>query len=327
MPDASTPTLTGFAQDDGAAVTPPTGAAPVSPDETVGHVTSVGPAARATVAAPTDLVIEPRSGWIPVDFGELWRFRELMFFLVWRDVKVRYKQTVLGVAWAVLVPIFSVTIFTVIFGNFAGLKKTLPPDLVQAYPVYVYAGLLPWLFFSNAVSLGGMSLVNQQQLLTKIYFPRLFVPSATVTGSLVDMGLSFCVFAAMMAIYGVAPSPLIVLLPCLVLLVWAASLGIAYLLSALTVSYRDFRFVIPFMVQAWQFLSPVVYPTSIIPERYRLLYALNPLAGIIEGFRGVIFGTPIPWGMLAVSTLSSLFLLVFGMLYFRKTERRFADIA
>lgn len=273
------------------------------------------------------LIIEPRSGWIAVDFRELWRYRELLYFLVWRDVKVRYKQTVLGVAWAVLVPMFSMAIFTVIFGNFAGLKETLPQHLIAAYPVYVYAGLLPWLFFSNAISLGGLSLVNQQQLLTKIYFPRLFVPTATVSGAVVDMGLSFLVFLGLMAIYGVVPSASIALLPFLVGLVWAASLGIAFALSALTVSYRDFRFVIPFMVQAWQFLSPVVYPANIVPERYHLLYALNPLAGIIEAFRAAVFGTPMPWGMLGISSLTAAVLLVVGMMYFRRTERRFADIA
>lgn len=283
---------------------------------------------RETDVSPYgELVIEPKSGWIAVDFRELWNFHELLWFLIWRDVKVRYKQTVLGVAWAVLVPVLSVTIFTVIFGNFADLKQTLPPELVSAYPVYVYAGLLPWLFFSNAITLGGQSLVNQRQLLTKIYFPRLFVPTATVTSGLVDMGLSFLVFLALMAIYGVSLSPTILLLPLLVLVAWVASLGIAYALSALTVTYRDFRFVIPFMVQAWQFLSPVVYSTDIVPERYRLLYALNPLVGIIEGFRSAVFGLPLPWGMVVVSSLSTVALFVYGMMYFRKTERRFADIA
>jgi len=275
----------------------------------------------------TEMVIEPQTGWIRVDFRELWFFRELMWFLVWRDVKIRYKQTVFGVAWAVLVPIFSVTIFTVIFGNFADMKSTLPENLVSAYPVYVYAGLLPWLFFSSSVSLGGMSLVNQRQLLTKIYFPRLFVPTAQVTGGLVDMGLSFCVFMALMMIYRAPVSPMIVLLPGLVFLIWMAGLGVAFTLSSLTVTYRDFRFVIPFMVQAWQFLSPVVYSTNIVPERYRYIYAINPLAGIIEGFRSVIFGLPMPWGMLAVSTLSTVCVFCFGVMYFRKTERRFADIA
>jgi lipopolysaccharide transport system permease protein len=294
--------------------------------------------ARAVATAPTHsshddartpetLIIEPTHGWVRLNVQELVRHRELLYFLVWRDVKVRYKQTVLGVAWALLVPIFSMLIFTAIFGNFAGLKNKLPPELIAAYPVYVYAGLLPWLFFSNAVSLGGQSLVNQQQLLTKIYFPRLYVPTATVGGGLVDMALSLVVFAGLMLWYGLYPSWQLVALPGAVALTVVASLGIAYLLSALTVSYRDFRFVIPFMVQAWQFLSPVVYPSSIVPERYRLLFALNPMAGAIEAFRWATLGVPCSWSTVGVSTLSSLALFALGVMYFRKTERRFADIA
>jgi lipopolysaccharide transport system permease protein len=274
-----------------------------------------------------ELIIEPRSGLIAVDFRELWRHRELLYFLMWRDVKVRYKQTVLGVAWAVLVPVLSMLVFTVIFGNFAGLKDTLPAGLQNAYPVYVYAGLLPWLLFSSAISLGGLSLVNQQQLLTKIYFPRLFVPTATVGGALVDMGISFGVFLALMAFYGIMPSLEIVFLLPLVLLTAMASLGIAFLLSALTVSYRDFKFVIPFLVQIWQFLSPVVYPSTIIPEQYRWLLALNPLTGIIDGFRSALLGTPMPWLTLGLSSLSTIALLAVGVIYFRNTERRFADVA
>lgn len=274
-----------------------------------------------------ELVIEPNDGWINIDWRELWRYHELLGFLVWRDVSVRYKQTVLGVAWAILVPLFSMMIFTIIFGNFAGFNETLPKGLRGAYSVYVYAGLLPWLFFSNAISLGGMSLVNQQQLLTKIYFPRLFVPTATVGGALVDMGLSFVVFAGLMALFGVLPTASILLLPFFVALTVIASLGIAYALSALTVSYRDFRFVIPFMVQAWQYVSPVVYPTAIVPERYRLLFALNPLTGAIEGFRGALLGIAIDWRIVAVSATTSLALFTYGLFYFRKTERRFADIA
>lgn len=275
----------------------------------------------------TTLVIEPRRGWISLDFSELWRFRELLYFLVWRDVKVRYKQTVLGVAWAILVPVFSVAIFTVIFGNFAGLKDTLPPQFVDAYPVYVYAGLLPWVFFSNAISQGGMSLVNQQQLLTKIYFPRLFVPSSTVGGALVDMTLSFGVFVLLMAIYGIAPTPAIVLFPLVLVMLSASALGIAYLLSALTVTYRDFRFVIPFLVQAWQYLSPVVYPTTIVPAQYRWILAINPMTGVIEASRGCLLGLEVDWLTILVSTVTSVLLLAYGAMYFRKTERRFADIA
>jgi lipopolysaccharide transport system permease protein len=291
--------------------------------------------AAATLAADVSgsemeqhpLVLEPRSGWAPVNVRELWRFRELMYFLVWRDVKVRYKQTVLGVAWAVLVPVFSVAVFTVIFGNFAGLKSALPPEVGGAYSAYVYAGLLPWLLFSNAISLGGMSLVNQQQLLTKVYFPRLFVPAATVTGGMVDLGLSLLVFFGLLAATGVTTGSSLLLLPAFIGLAWIASLGAAFLLSALTVHYRDFRFVIPFMVQIWQYVSPVVYPTEIIPARWRLLYALNPLAGIISGFRSSVFGLPFDWPVIAVSTGASAALFILGVAYFRRTERRFADIA
>lgn len=273
------------------------------------------------------LIIQPTRGWVRLNVKELLGHRELLYFLVWRDVKVRYKQTVLGVAWALLVPFFSMLIFTAIFGNFAGLRNKLPPELIAAYPVYVYAGLLPWLFFSNAVSLGGQSLVSQQQLLTKIYFPRLYVPTATVGGGLVDMTISLAVFAGLMLWFGLLPTWRIIALPGAIALTIIASLGIAYLLSALTVSYRDFRFVIPFMVQAWQFLSPVVYPSSIVPERYRLLFALNPMTGAIEAFRWATLGVPCDWSTIVVSTLSSLLLFVLGVMYFRKTERRFADIA
>jgi lipopolysaccharide transport system permease protein len=273
------------------------------------------------------IVLERRTGWAPVNVRELWRFRELMYFLIWRDVKVRYKQTVLGVAWAVLVPVLSVTIFTVIFGNFAGLKNTLPSSLADAYPVFAYAGLIPWLLFSNAISLGGMSLVNQQQLLTKVYFPRLFVPAATVTGAVIDLAISLLVFFGLVAVYAVPVSAGILLLPVFIGLALVASLGIAFLLSALTVHYRDFRFVIPFLVQVWQYVSPVVYPTAIIPPQWRLIYALNPLAGAIEGFRSCIFGLPFDWGVIGVSAAATAALFVLGVAYFRRTERRFADIA
>ena len=278
-------------------------------------------------ASQLEVVIEPRRGWLAVDVGELWRRRELMYFLVWRDVKVRYKQTVLGVAWAVLVPVLSMLVFTAIFGNFAGLKTALPDHLQRAYPVYVYAGLLPWLFFANAISLGGQSLMNQRHLLTKIYFPRLFVPTATVGGALVDMGLSFAVFFVLMASYGIMPSGAFIALPVLVLMTLVASLGIAYLLSALTVSYRDFKFVIPFLVQVWQYLTPVVYPSSIVPEQYRWLLALNPLTGIVDGYRSALLGTEWPWMSLSLSMVSTVALFLLGIMYFRKTERRFADIA
>jgi lipopolysaccharide transport system permease protein len=274
-----------------------------------------------------EVVIRPRPGWIAVDWRELYRFRELMYFLVWRDIKVRYKQTVLGAAWAVLQPICYMIIFTVIFGGFLGVNERLPAGWQDKYPIFAYAGLLPWLFFANSVSLGGLALVNQQHLLTKIYLPRLFVPAASVGGALVDLCLSAGIFALLMIWYGAPLSSGLIFAPLLVLLTMLTALGVTFTLSALTVSYRDFRFIIPFLVQAWMFLSPVIYPVGIIPERYGWVLALNPMAGIIEAFRSAVLG--FEWNLtnLAISSTVSVVLFVFGLFYFRKTERRFADIA
>lgn len=267
-------------------------------------------------------VIEPRRGWISIDWKELWEYRELLYFLTWRDVKVRYKQTVLGVAWAVLQPVFSMVIFTVIFGTFA----KIPSDGLP-YAVFCYAGLLPWMFFANSVTQGGQSLVNQRHLLTKIYLPRLFVPTASIGAGLVDFAISFGVYAVILLIYGIVPSWQIIFLPLLVLLTVLAAMGFAYTLAALTVAYRDFRYVVPFMIQAMMYLSPVVYPVSIVPQQYHWLLALNPMAGIIDGYRSAILGRPWNFTTLGISVLVTLLLLMFGLFYFRKTERRFADIA
>ncbi len=284
--------------------------------------TPAGPAAEASGLEPPERVIEARSGWIPIDWSELWEYHELLYFLVWRDVKIRYKQTVLGIAWAVLQPVFSMVIFTVIFGKFA----KIPSDNLP-YAVFVYAGLLPWTFFSQAVTMGGQSLVNQQHLLTKIYLPRLFVPTASIGAGLVDLAISFGVYAIILVVYQITPSWQVVFVPLLVLLTVTAALGFAYTLAALTVAYRDFRYVVPFMIQAMMYLSPVVYPVSIVPERFHWLLALNPMAGIIDGYRSAILGKPWNLTMLGVSTAMTLVLLGFGLFYFRKTERRFADIA
>jgi lipopolysaccharide transport system permease protein len=268
------------------------------------------------------LVIEPRQGWIPIDWQEIYQCRELLYFLVWRDVKVRYKQTVLGAAWAVLQPLLSMLIFTVIFGRFAGI----PSDGVP-YAVFVYAGLLPWTFFSTSVTHGGQSLVNQQNLLTKVYLPRLFVPAASVGGALLDLAISFGVYALILACYRVAPSWGVVFLPVLVALTVLAALGLSFLLAALTVTYRDFRYVVPFLMQIMMYLSPVVYPVSIIPVRYHGLLALNPMAGIIDGYRWAILGRPFNAVTVGVSTVATILLFTAGLYYFRAVERRFADIA
>ena len=236
------------------------------------------------------LVIRPRSGWIAIDWRELWESRELLYFLVLRDVKVRYKQTVLGVAWAVLQPLFTMLIFTLIFGRFA----KIPSDGVP-YALFVFAGLLPWTFFSNNISQASMSLMNQQTLLTKIYLPRLFIPSSSIGSGLIDLLVSFGVFAMLMIYYGVGLGPGVLM--------------------------------VPFLVQSWLYLSPVIYPVSMVPPKWQPLLAINPMAGIIDGFRSALLGLPWNYTTIGISSASSLVLLAFGLGYFRKTERSFADVA
>ena len=264
----------------------------------------------------------PRSGWVPVDWAELYRGRELLFFLVWRDVKVRYKQTVLGVAWAALQPLLTLVVFTVIFGRYAGIPSEGFP-----YPVFAFAALLPWTFFANGVAQAGQSLVSQQQLLTKVYFPRVFIPTATVGAFLLDFAISLVLFALLMAGYRVVPSWQVVFVPFLIALTVMATLGMGYLLAALTVFYRDFRYVVPFLIQILMFLSPVIYPLNILPTPYRWFLALNPMAGVIEAYRSAILGTPWDLPALAISSVVCFVLFMTGLSYFRKVERWFADFA
>jgi lipopolysaccharide transport system permease protein len=283
------------------------------------------PAQSAPAEDSYELVIRPRPGWIGVNWQELAHFRELLFFLTWRDVKVRYKQSVLGVAWAVLVPVFNTIIFTVMFGHFAGMDRLIPAGI--NYSIFIFAGVLPWTFFATAITLGGLSLVNQQSLLTKIYFPRLFIPTATVAGAFVDLTISFGVMAVLMAWNRVGIGwGILGLVPILGLLI-LASLGVAFSLSALTVTYRDFRFIMQFLVQAWMLMSPVMYPFTKVPARFQWVLSINPMCGVIEGFRAALLGMPWQPGHLAISAASTVALFVFGLFYFRKTERRFADIA
>lgn len=266
--------------------------------------------------------ILPPTSWSPINFDELLRYRELLYFLVWRDFKVRYKQTALGVAWALLQPVFNMIIFTVIFGKLAGLKSDGYP-----YAIYVYAALLPWTFFASGVNLGGMSLINQQQLLTKVYFPRLFVPTAAVGIGLVDMLIAGFIFAGLMVWYGQPCTLSLLALPGLVLLLAMVTLGMSYLFAAMTVSYRDFRFLIPFMMQGMMYLSPVVYPISMFPKEYHWVLALNPMSGIIDGFRSSLLGKPWNFTTLSVSAIMTVALFFAGTFQFRRTERYFADLA
>jgi len=272
--------------------------------------------------AEAELVIRPRPGWIAIDWKELWTSRELLAFLIWRDVKVRYKQAVLGVLWAVLQPLFTMIIFTAIFGKFA----KVPSDGVP-YAAFVFAGLIPWTFFSSSITQASQSLVNQQALLTKIYLPRILIPAASIGAALVDMAISFAIFAPILIYYKIVPGWGLVLLPLLLTVTVAATLGIGMALAAITVTYRDFRFVVPFMIQSWLYISPVIYPVSVVPKEWQWALAINPMSGLIEGYRSAFFGLPLDVYSLCVSSASSLALLVFGLFYFRKTERRFADIA
>jgi len=266
-------------------------------------------------------VIRPPSGWHMLNLKELWAYRELLGALTMRDIKVRYKQTVLGAAWVIIQPLTTMLIFTVIFGRLAKIPSDGYP-----YPVFVYAALLPWTFFSNALSTSGSSLVSSAQLVSKVYFPRLIVPLSSVGAGLIDLLISTGVLLLLMLFFGVAFTPNILLAPLLMLGVVFCALGVGTILSALTVSYRDFRFVIPFMVQIWMYLTPVVYGVGFIPEEWRWLLMLNPMTGYIDGFRSAFLGKPFDCSAIGVSVLLSVALFVMGVAYFQKVERRFADV-
>jgi len=282
-----------------------------------------------------ETILAPSKGWIAVDFRELFRARELLYFLIWRDVKVRYKQAVLGVAWVVLQPLFNMVLFTVVFGQVANFKEKMG-EWGHAYALFVFAAMLPWQLLSTGLNNGGMSLLNQTHLLTKIYFPRLYVPTSVVGGALFDFLVSFIFILALMAWYHVWPSGWMVLMPLLLALTIMCTLGAAYLFSALTITYRDFRFLIPFIGQVWMWGSFVAFPPTIwgpVGDKTRIILALNPMYGIISAWRKIILGgapdTITGWDPLsfASSVVVTIVFFLLGLYYFRKTERRFADIA
>jgi lipopolysaccharide transport system permease protein len=265
--------------------------------------------------------IRPRNSWVALDLASLWDYRELLYFLTWRDIKVRYKQTALGAAWAILQPLFLMLIFTLFFGRVAGLAPGGVP-----YPLFAFTGLVPWTFFANAVTNSGNSLVGNANLITKVYFPRLLVPMAAVAAGLVDFALSFALLVVLMFYYGVNLTWHIAMLPALVVLTTLCATGAGLLLSALNVKYRDIRFALPFMVQLWLFASSVIVPSSVLPERWRWLLSLNPMSGIIEGYRAALLGHPFDWTALSISTAITLVLLAIAVLSFRRMEKQFADI-
>ena len=268
------------------------------------------------------ITIEPSRAWVKLGLKDVWRYRELLFFLTWRDVKVRYKQTALGAAWAILQPLLTMLIFTLFFGRLAGISSEGLP-----YPLFAYAGLLIWTFFANAVSNSGNSLVGSANLITKIYFPRMIIPGAAVGAGLVDFVIAFLVLIALMIYYGVGTTWSILMMPVIVALSTLLALGVGMWLSALNVKYRDIRYAIPFMIQLWMFVSAVFYPLSLVPEKWRWVLMLNPLTGIVENFRISLFGhKPFDWPALAVSAVITLIVLVYSAYSFRRMERTFADI-
>jgi lipopolysaccharide transport system permease protein len=297
-------------------VLPPPGATPLT-------------AAPGSAPVPTPEVVHVRAGtgWRALDLLELWRYRELLWFLALRDIKLRYKQTALGVAWAVIQPLFNVIVFSVFFGALAGIKSDGFP-----YPLFALTALLPWQLFSYALTQSSNSLVNEQRLITKVYFPRLIVPIASVLSGLVDFAVTFVLVLCFMAYYTWVGTPLpwswtLLALPALVLFALVTALAVGLWLAALNVQYRDVRYMIGFLAQLWMFASPVAYPSSLVPERLRPLYGLNPMAGVIEGFRWALLGSEaVDWSMLGVSALVVVLLLVGGLYYFRRLERTFADV-
>lgn len=275
----------------------------------------------ATERAAPLVQIEPAARRVSLDLRELLVYRELLFFLAWRDVKVRYKQTALGVAWAVLQPLLAMTLFTLVFGRLA----KVPSDGIP-YPLFSYAALLPWTFFSNAVTTSGTSVVGSAQLITKVYFPRLIIPGAAVAATLVDFAIALVLLAVLMIAYGAGVGPGVLLMLPLVLLTVILALGVGAWTAAMTVRYRDFRHALPFAMQLWLFATPVIYPASLVPSGWRPLLMLNPLTGIIEGYRAALFGRPLDGASLAVATVVSLGALWWGARTFRGMERTFADI-
>jgi len=284
-------------------------------------VTTAPEASPVPVPIPV-IVIRPSSGWISLKLKEVWNYRELLYFLVWRDIKVRYKQTALGAAWAIIQPFFSMVIFSLFFGKLA----KMPSDGIP-YPIFAYTALVPWTFFANGLSQSSNSLVDSANLIRKVYFPRLTIPIANVLSGLVDFGLAFIVLIGLMLYYGVVPSARMVFLPAFLLLALVTALAVGLWLSVLNVEYRDVRYTLPFLTQFWMFATPIVYPSSLLKEPWRTVYGLNPMVGVVEGFRWALLGTKnSPGPMIAVSAVASVALLIGGAFYFRRMEKTFADV-
>ena len=270
-----------------------------------------------------EIVIRRQKGWIPINFGELWAFRDLLYLLALRDIRVKYKQAALGVLWAVLQPLLTMAVFSLLFGRLA----KMPSDGIP-YTIFVFTGLLPWNYFSGALSSSGNSLIASSNLISKVYFPRLIIPASASLAGLLDFLISSIILIGMMFFYHFTPSAIgIILIPILLFLIFIVAVGCGLWLSALNVEYRDFQYIIPFLIQLWMFVTPVIYPVTMIPPKYRWILALNPMGGIIEAFRASVLGhQPVNWSLLAISSVIAALVFISGLLYFRKVERSFADV-
>ena len=276
---------------------------------------------RQTLAS-IKTVIKPSRGWVPLRLRDLWEYRELLYFLTWRDIKVRYKQTALGATWAIIQPFFTMVVFSLFFGRLA----KIPSDGIH-YPLFAFAALVPWTFFANGLSQSSNSLVGSAELITKVYFRRLIIPVASILSGLIDFVIAFAVFILMSLYYGIYPTISIVLLPFLLLLGFTTALGVGLWLSALNVRFRDVRYIIPFLTQFWLFATPIAYPSSLLSEPWRTVYGINPMVGVVEGFRWALLGTDTaPGAMIIVSSLVAVCLLVSGVFYFKRVEKYFADV-
>ena len=269
-----------------------------------------------------DIIIEPGNKSIQLHLQEIWKYRELLFFLVWRDLKVRYKQSVLGVFWIVLQPMATMLLYTLLFNQLLNVTT----DNNIPYPIFSYSALLPWLYFSNSLSKISMSLVQDKNLLTKVYFPRFIMPLSGVLPGMVDFLIAFIILIGMMLFYAIIPGLQIILLPFAFLLALVTSLGVGLWLSALNIQYRDIQYVVPFLLQIWMYLTPIIYPITRIPEEWRWLYSLNPMVGVVQIFRGALLNDPTVMNFNGLSILVTLIVLISGILYFRRTERIFADV-
>jgi lipopolysaccharide transport system permease protein len=277
---------------------------------------------RRRAADPPVQRIEPSSGWASLKLGELFEYRELLYFLVWRDIKVRYKQTALGAAWAIIQPVLTMLVFSLFFGNLAGM----PSDGIP-YPIFSYAALVPWTFFANGLTQSSNSLVSSGNLLKKVYFPRLIIPAGSILSGAVDFLLAFGVLLIMMAFYDIVPTSKVIWLPFYLLLTLTTSLGVGLWLAALNVRYRDVRYVVPFITQFWLFATPIAYPSTLLDEPWRTIYGLNPMVGVVEGFRWALLGTDTaPGPLIGASAAAALLILIGGLYYFRWMERTFADV-